>query len=52
MSLNIQGEEFVIFDEVVYFKTIRRAVAGSASNDKVRHSLLNKTMCCRSGEYL
>ena len=46
MSLNIQGEEFVIFDEVVYFKTIRRAAATSASNDKTRHSLLNMRMCC------
>ena len=45
-SLNIQGEKLIIADEVIYFKTIRRAVAGSASNDKARHSLLNKTICC------
>ena len=45
-SLNIQGEEFIIIDEITYFKTIRRAAVDSASNDKGRHSLFNKTMCC------
>ena len=45
-SLNIQGEKLIIADEVIYFKTIRRAVAGSASNDKARHSLLQS----RSGK--
>jgi len=52
-SLNVQREKLLILDEVVYFKTVRRAATG-ASNDKMRHSSFsgedNELLRQKSGE--